>query len=311
MGQKFCTACGAHVDEGKRFCESCGTPVEPTQPVQTAASSDMNPVSVSGTSTSPPPSGAGGNKFPVKIVAGIVVILIIAALVVLVVLPKVQDGSLMELTGQQTPVPTTIPTPVPTTATIVTTVAPTPTPDPFPDAYKLREVFNYNEGKYASRATVYRYWMNETYQWHNIMDNRYYTEPGRPNPAYKYLFVFVNIENLGSDAYPYPKSNMIVVHNDDNQYRVDTTHYLPDKAGDAKATAISIQELEHMSDFFNFEHVEDYGYSHGTTADFIYPGQGNAIDGYLIYKVPASLNPENTYVRIVFDGQDTAVWKLA
>lgn len=311
MGQKFCTVCGAQLAGGIRFCESCGAPVEPEPSVQATASPGMNRVSGVGSNTTPAPPGTGTGKFPVTIVAGVVIVLIIAALAVLVVLPKLQDGSLTNLAGQQTPVPTTLPAPAPTTVTVVTTLAPTPPPDPFPDAYALRELFNFNEGKYASRATVYRYWMNETYQWHNDMDNRYYTEPGRPNPDYKYLLIFVNIENLGSDGYPYPKSNMIVVHNADNLYRVDTSHYLPDKAGDAKATPIEIMEVEHMSDYFNLERVEDYGYSHGTTQDFIYPGQGNAIDGYLIYKVPASLTPENTYVEIVFDGQDRAVWKLA
>jgi hypothetical protein len=308
MGQKFCTVCGAQLAGGIRFCESCGAPVEPVPPVTAAALPEMNPVTGVSPSTTPAPTGADTGKFPVKIVAGVVILLIIAALAVLVVLPKLQDGS---LAGQQTPVPTPVPTPVSTALTDVTTVVPTPPPDPFPDAYALRELFNFNEGKYASRATVYRYWMNETYQWHNDMDNKYYTEPDRPNPDYKYLLIFVNIENIGSDAYPYPKSNMITVHNGDNQYSVDTSHYLPDKAGDAKATPIEIMEIEHMSDFFNFERVEDYGYSHGTTQDFIYPGQGNAIDGYLIYKVPASLTPENTYIEIVFDGQDRAVWKLA
>ncbi|MCK9580956.1 MAG: hypothetical protein M0Q92_10995 [Methanoregula sp.] len=55
---------------------------------------------------------------------------------------------------------------------------------------------------------------------------------------------------------------------------------------------------------------ENYG-AHGTTQVIIYPGLGNVVDGYLIYVVPASLKPENTYVEIVFDGQDRAIWKLA
>jgi len=196
----------------------------------------------------------------------------------------------------------TTPTPV------VTTTIPTPPPDPFPDAYPIRKIFSFNEDKYASKATIYRYWINETYQWHSDLDNRFYTQ--EPNAGKKYLFVFVNIENIGTDGYPYPKASSIVVHNSGNIYYVDNSHYLPDKAGNKKATAIAIQELEHQSDYFNMERVEDYGYSHGTTQDFVFPGQGNAVDGYLIYEVPASLTPENTYVDIVFDGQDRNVWKL-
>jgi hypothetical protein len=309
MGQQFCTVCGAKLSEGLKFCESCGTPVELKQASPVTVSSPVQgppPGPVAGT----PPDGSAG-KFPMKIIAGIVIVLVIAAALILVVLPKIQGGSLPVLPGQVSPTPTIITTPTPAPVTIVTTVVPTNPPDPFPNAYKLRELFNFNEGKYKSRATVYRYWINETYHWHNDMDNKYYTEPDRPKPDYKYLLIFVNIENIGSDGYPYPKANMIVVHNNGNLYKVDSTHYLPDKAGNLKATPIEILELETQSDYFKIERVEDYGFSHATTQDFVNPGQGNAVDGYLIYNVPDSLTPENTYVEIVFDGQDRAVWKLA
>jgi hypothetical protein len=309
MGQKFCTVCGAKLSEGIRFCESCGAPVEPA-PVTSASSLPgiMNPAPAAGPESLHAPAAAAG-KFPTRIIAGIAIVLIIAAAGFFLVLPKLQDDSLATITGQATPVPTLIPTPVATPSTITTTLAPTPTQNPFPNAIALREIFSYNEGKYASRATVYRYWMNDTYQWHSDADNRFYTQ--RPKAGNKYLLVFVNIENIGSDGYPYPTSHMIVVHNGGNRYNVDTSHYLPDKSGNRKATPIEIQEIEQQSDYFNLERVEDYGYSHGTTQDFVLPGQGNAIDGYLIYEVPASLTPDTTYIEIVFDGQDRAAWKLA
>jgi hypothetical protein len=311
MGHQFCTKCGAKLIEGNKFCQSCGTPVDNTQ------TSPVTPVPASQgpapAATQPAAQAGSTRKFPIIIIAGIVVLLVIAAVAVVFVLPKIQDGSLQSITGQPTPTPasTPLPTPTDTPATIATTVVPTPPTDPFPDAYKLKELFPFNEGKYASRATVYRYWMNETYQWHNDKDNKYYTEPYPLNPNFKYLFVFVNIENIGKDGYPYPKSGMIVVHNGGNIYKVDTSHYLPDKSGDREATPVEILEIEQQSDYFNQEHVEDYGYSHGTTQDFVNPGQGNSVDGYLIYKVPASLKPEDSYVEIVFDGHNKAVWKLA
>ena len=306
MGQQFCTACGAKLSGGTKFCETCGAPVEQVQP-DLAAPSPAVPVQSPAPAPVPP---TPGRKFPLMIVAGILIVLVIAAAVILIILPGANNGSLPPFAGQATTVPTTNPTPVSTTIISTTVTTPTPVPDPFPDALGIKELFSFNEGKYASRATVYRYWMNETYHWHNDMDNKYYTEPGRPNPDYKYLFVFVNIENIGSDGYPYPKSNMIVVHNNGQVYSVDTSHYLPDKAGDRDATPVEIQEIELLSDYKNLEHVEDYGYSHGTTQDFVYPGAGNAVDGYLIYRVPATLKPEESWVEIVFDGQDRAVWKL-
>lgn len=248
-----------------------------------------------------------------KIIAGIVIVLILlAGAAYIFVLPKLSGSNFRPSSSggtgftASTPSPATMivttPTPIPTT------IVPTPTQNLFPDAFSIGKLFNFNEGKYASRATVYRVWMNETYQWHNDMDNHYYTQ--KPKAGNKYLLVFVNIENIGSDGYPYPKSSTILLYNGDNVYNVDTSHYLPNKAGDRDATPIDIQELEHQSDYFKMERVEDFGYSHGTTQSFVFPGQGNAVDGYLIYEVPASVMPENSYVEIVFDGQDRAVWKL-
>lgn len=309
MGQKFCTACGAVLSPGVKFCESCGEAIEPVLPSPLPA---VNSPSF-GEPSSPAPAGTPKGSPPLKIVAGIVIVLLLlAGAAYIFVLPKLAGGSVPSVIPGATGTPVPSLTPVVTTAvpvTVATTVAaPTPTPDPFPDAYRVKELFNFNEGKYASRATVYRYWMNATYQWHNDIDNRYYIE--KPKQGFKYLFVFVNIENIGSDGYPYPKSSMIRVHNDGDVYYVDPSHHLPDKSTDRKAIPVEIKEVETQSDYFNLERVEDYGYSHATTQDFIYPGQGNAVDGYLIYLVPASLKPEDTYVEIQFDSNDRAAWKL-
>ncbi|MDP2797610.1 MAG: zinc-ribbon domain-containing protein [Methanoregula sp.] len=309
MGQKFCTICGAVLSEGVKFCENCGAAVEQIPPASAPSPVSQAPLTMA---TSLPETMPKGNP-NAKIIAGIVIVLVVlAGAACIFVLPGLSGSNSLPISSggtgftASTPSPATVivttPTPIPTT------IVPTPTPNPFPDAYSIRELFNFNEGKYASRATVYRVWMNETYQWHNDMDNRYYTQ--KPKAGNKYLLVYVNIENIGSNGYPYPKSSTILLHNDGNIYNVDPSHYLPDKAGDRKATPVEIQEIEQQSDYFKMERVEDYGYSHGTTQDFVYPGQGNAIDGYLIYEVPASLTPENTYVEIIFDGQDRAVWKL-
>jgi len=72
-----------------------------------------------------------------------------------------------------------------------TTVAPTPAPDPFPYALNLKNGFPYGEGEIANEGNVYRIWMNETYFWHNDMDNEYYIQ--KPKPGYKYLFLFINV----------------------------------------------------------------------------------------------------------------------
>ena len=161
----------------------------------------------------------------------------------------------------------------------------------------------------ASEGTVYRYWINDTYQWHNDLDNHYYTE--KPQPGHKYLFVFVHMTNIGDTRVWYPPSRTITVHFEGNTYTPDTTHFLPDKAEDDKEKPLEIREIQYFQKQNGDEYVEDFGYSHGTTADFLYPGESNSLDGYIIYVVPSSLTPEKTYVAIPFNGQDTGVWKLA
>ncbi len=286
MVQKFCTVCGAVLQKGVKFCENCGAAIE-----QIPTAYTPSPVPPADFMAAPPQGTKPKGKPPVKIIAGIVIVLVLlAGAAYIFILPKLSGSNFLPVSPKgmefaaSTPSPTTVIATTHISTPIPTTIVPTPTPNPFPDAYSIGELFNYNMGKYASRATVYRVWMNETYQWHNDKDNLYYTQ--RPKAGNKYLMVYVNIENLGSTAYVYPKSSTIILHNNGNIYTVDTSHSLPDKAGDRKEKPIEILEIEHQSDFFKMENVEDYGYSHGMVQDFVYPGQGNAIDGYMIFDIP-------------------------
>jgi len=309
MGQKFCIVCGAALSEGIKFCESCGTPVDPATPApaqQPPAPFIQEPVMPA--AASPPPPGRSGG-IPVKIIAGIVIVLVIAAVAVFVVLPKMSSGSSGIFPG---PVSTTVPTTTPATVAVTaapTTVIPAPAPDPFPNALLLKDGFPFGEGKIASEGTVYRIWQNETYSWHNDMDNKYYLQ--KPKPGNKYLFVFINVFNKGDTRVWPPTSGNIVVHYNGQIYSADPTHYLPDKAEDRKATAIEVKEVQYFSKFFGSEYVEDFGYSHGMELAYLYPGKSNAIDGYLVFEVPASLTPEKAYAEIVFNGKDVGVWRLA
>jgi len=323
----YCTSCGREYPEGNKFCENCGAPVGNRQPAAAPPppspppeiSETPEPPAEPAPEPSPPPvpvpaerSESAQPAIPknTKIIIVALAAIVVIAGILFVALPKTGSAAGFTIPGAGTPVPTTLPATGSQTPSVTpTTAVPTPTPDPYPDALPLREWFTYNEGKYETKATVYRYWINDTYQWHNDMDNHYY--PQLPKAGNKYLFVYVVIVNIGTTAYPYPKSNRIYVHYNGTMYTVDPSHYLPDKATNREATPVEILEVEHQSDFFNAERVEDYGYSHGTTSDFITPGQSNAIDGYLIYEVPESLTPEKTYVDIIFDGEDRAAWKLA
>lgn len=297
MGQDFCTNCGKILTDGAKFCEHCGAPVDPVSPIQQ-----------SGAGANPPSNAGGGQKIPVKIIAGVVIVLIIVAAAALVLLPALFSSLPPGLTGPA-PVPTPVQTPVAQPATTIETIMPTPTPDPFPGAFRLGEKMPFGSEEVASEGTVYRYWINDTYQWHNDMDNKYYTQ--KPSAGKKYLFVFVRMENVGTTRVWLPHAGTVTVWYDGTTYQEDPEHYKPDKATDRDATAIEVREVQYFHTMNGDEYVEDFGFSHGAELGYIYPGKSNAVDGYIIYEVPQSLTPEKTYVSIAFNGEDHGVWRLA
>jgi zinc-ribbon domain len=310
MGQKYCPLCGAALPEGIRFCEQCGSPVIPD-----SFSPVLQPASPVGPPSGIPPVIASpeGRKRtrPKIIVAFIFILLIIAAAVAFLILPNMSGPgtSRGSLPGSVTTVQTTIPivTASPPT-TSMTSSSPTPKPDPFPDALSLKERYPFGSGKVASEATVYNYWINDSYEWHNDMDNHYYVQ--KPRAGNKYLFVFVHLVNNGDTRVWFPPAGSVIVHYEDARYYQDQSHYKPDKASDLKATPVEVNEIQYFHKLNGDEYVEDFGFSHGTELAYLYPGMSNAVDGYIIYEVPQSLTPEKTYVEIPFNSQDRGVWRL-
>ena len=308
MGQKFCTICGAVLPEGVKFCESCGAAVEQIPPAYTPS-----PVPPAPFMATPKPGTMPARNPPAKIIAGIVIVLVVLAVAAYIfVLPKISGGfSLSTPSGGTgatitTPITSVVTASTPVTASI--TAAPTPTPDPFPNALELKDGFPFGSGNVASEANVYRVWMNDSYQWHNDLDNKYYLDKAKSGN--KFLFVFLNVYNKGDTRVWPPTAGNVKVHYNGQVYSSDPNHFLPDKASDRKATAIEVKEVQYFSKFFGSEYVEDYGYSHGTQYAYLYPGKSNAIDGYLIFQVPTSLTPEKAYAEIEFNGNEAGVWNL-
>jgi hypothetical protein len=310
MGQKFCTTCGAVLSEGKKFCERCGSPVvsDPVGSVPQSAVPVGPPAGIaSGVSS---PERPKGTKKQLLVAAGIL-LLVIAAGAGFFLLPKLSGTGTSPgwLPGSVMTAQTTVPvTTASLPAAITTTSTPIPEPDPFPGALNLKDRFPFGSEKVASEATVYRYWINDTYEWHNDMDNHYYVQS--PKAGNKYLFVFVQMINIGDTRVWFPAAGSVVVNYNGVRYYQDQSHYKPDKAHDVKETPVEVKEIQYFHTLNGDEFVEDFGFSHGTELAYLYPGSSNAVDGYIIYEVPKSLNPEETYVMIPFNGQDQGVWKL-
>lgn len=280
-----------------------GTPGETVQPALPATQTAGT--LLSGISSPQESKGIGRGK----ILAGVLGILVVAAVVYLVVVAGHGGADTVEkLEGEVVPA---VPVNTLETAPLLP-VSPlmtlTRTPDPFPDALRLNQRFPFGSGTVASEATVYRFWANDTYAWHNDKDNRYYVE--HPGPGNKFLFVFVHLQNIGTTRVWFPPAENILVYHHGVTYSEDPDHFKPDDAGDDEAAPVEVKEVQYFPKLSGNEYVEDFGFSHGTELSSLYPGSSNAIDGYIVYEVPQSLVPEETYVMISFNAQDRGVWKL-
>lgn len=180
---------------------------------------------------------------------------------------------------------------------------------PSPAVLNFKEDYHFgNTTKWKSVATVYRIWINDSYQWFSPDDNRYYTKIAPPGK--KYLLVFISMVGMGKDRAPLPQqSNMYLLY-DDVISSTDPSHILPTKNPDSSPKVVRIAEVEWFKKRFDTEYVEDFGYSHGQRLGYINPGMSNAVDGYILYEVPESLTPENAYLAIVMPESDIAIWKL-
>jgi hypothetical protein len=203
-------------------------------------------------------------------------------------------------------------TPVSTGPGPAASISPAPSPAPavqFPGAKAPGEMVPFGSGEVLSEGTVYRSWLNDTYQWHNTMDNNYYTQ--YPKKGSRYLIVFISMVDRGTTRVWPPSSSAIHLWYDGKVWPLDPDHVLPDETKGINDMTIRIGEIQYYHQLYSSELVTDYGYSHGKKLNFLYPGESNALDGYLIYVVPASLALNQTYVQIVFNGNDTGVWKLS
>jgi hypothetical protein len=204
-------------------------------------------------------------------------------------------------------VTTTIPTP---TATTAIPAPVTPTRDTrYPDALALKSSFTFgNETKWTSEATVTRIWINDTYRWYSPAELQYVT---RVAPAGKtYLFVFLSMVNRGTGRAPLPPQGNVYVISGSDLISPYALHPLPKNDPDATPRLARIAEIEYSRKVYSSEMVEDYGYSHGQKLAYINPGESNAVEGYIIYEVPASIKPENTFVMINLPDQNKPVWVL-
>jgi len=211
--------------------------------------------------------------------------------------------------AQRAPLQTVSPTPVIATATATPTAAPAlaPAAAAYPNALAVGQYATFGSGTKEGKVTIYRYAINPTYTWtspsfnspHDQLaasqpnDVLYGDNTVKPKEGDTFLFVFVRVIDTGTTAMYIPSPSQFVVVN--------------------SGTAYSYTSVRSSDVLINDVFVNQYDFQLGATGVVgnIQPGDSNKADGYLIYEVPASISPQDTYVVANIDYQTQAVWRLA
>ena len=232
-----------------------------------------------------------------------------------------------QILATPTPTPTPPPTPTP---------EPTPTPRLTPVALPtaiVRPVDPYLSGErwegqwfkfYRSNVLgkqdmhvgyiVYDHaWLDKITWYNNAMGNYYTIEPSAGN---RYFVVWLHEEMFGDNQTSDPRLWSF----DQEHFRLQVKDKIY-KNG-VSAPGNRIKELEEKSNYYNIERTRAYGYkmvfthhapeSGGWEAQldpYLRMGEGNAIDGYLIYEVPTAMNSDVVFLGN-FAHLGSAYWRF-
>jgi hypothetical protein len=199
-------------------------------------------------------------------------------------------------------------TPSPANAAVIP--SPTLTAVPFPDALGLDQFAYFGGGNGQGSATVYRYEIKPNYNWTSSswnspreqaaasqpldLQNGYNME--KPKDGNTFLFIFIRVKYIGTQAIHAPSGEQFVVYSDGKMY-----NYSPVHSSDVLIDKVSGTQYDNQ--------IGQAG-THGGTLWDIPPSESNLADGYLIYEIPASFSPGTTYVAGNLDNQNQAAWNL-
>jgi hypothetical protein len=198
-----------------------------------------------------------------------------------------------------------VPVPVTTVSTpVITTAAPTPVP--YPDALKPGQQVPFGTADKTGVFTVYRTDVKQNYTWNSpswnspreqaasgpLLDTQKGYNSATPQPGNSFLFVFIKAASTGSNAAYAPSPQQCVVN-------IDQKTYAYQSVPSADVTISGISQNQY-----------DFLLGKGGSGGYIQLGASNAVNGYLIYEVPAPVVTEKTYLVCNLDQKTQAVWNL-
>jgi len=216
--------------------------------------------------------------------------------------------------------PLTTPVPVVTeeTTPVETPVPTTPTQVPVPPRVTLAlgEEYRYGPAGFTIKASVTRYRYLDRYHWLDPTSGLFF--PQLPDVGNRFLFVYIHMVNLGSVAQWIPSADAFslcgILPSGDNSCYTNLPYQ--------NTTGYDETALERLNSTYQWirevgVNERDYAYlrnswylSSGHAGGFLWPGESNAINGYLVYEVPRNLSVENTLISVWFNNQSSATWAL-
>jgi len=198
-------------------------------------------------------------------------------------------------------------TPTPTIEPVMTTIAtPVPTATPYPGALTLGQEAPFGTGGKNGTASVYKLDIRSNYSWtspsfnsvseQKLTGSALGTQQGyntdEPTTGNTFLFVYVKLIDTGAESIVAPSPGQFVVNYNGNDYTYRSL------AG-SDVTIGSIRGTQY-----------DYLIGKGGVSGYIQPGDSNAVDGFLIYEVPSSIDPTKATMVITLDSQHQSAWQL-
>lgn len=232
-----------------------------------------------------------------------------------------------ELKKTPTPTPTPIPTPTPT---------PTPTPKQTPVSLPTIKQQPVNlfypgerwEGQWYQwkrdnvsglkdlhgGIIVYRHAWLDSYHWYNTALGNYMVQ--KPSKGNRYFAVWVHQESLGKED-----PGFFPFYEDSFQLQVKDRLIKPDTVHNP---VCRIREFDTKYDYYNMITAPPFGYfirqigknpeTGGYVAERVGEvryGQGNSVDGYILYEVPEKTMEEDILLLGTFESFGSAYWRFA
>jgi hypothetical protein len=230
-----------------------------------------------------------------------------------------------ELKKTPTPTPTPIPTPVPVIPTprLTPLALPTIKPQPvnlfFPGERYEGQWYQWKRMNVSglkdlhAGILVYRHaWLN-SYHWYNTALGNYMVQ--KPGKGMRYFVVWVHQESLGKDD-----PGFFPFYEDAFQLQINNTLY---KADTVHNPICTIGEFNNKYDYYNMVIAPPFGYfihlvgNNPETGGYVAErlgevryGQGNSIDGYILYEVPEKTMIEDVSLLGSFGTFGSAWWKF-